>query len=496
MTQQDLTSWLPGLLGPMAQPLDNTSTGTLNDVTTTSGRIVKGGVRFTGAAPTVTGFASGVSGRRLNVMTVGGPLVLANESASSSAANRIVTGTGANLTVAQGSGVSLEYDGTSERWRVLLGGPTPGGGTAPTGTGFTHITAGVQDAAAKLVENADVHASAAIARSKLASPAADTQVLFQDGTVEAGDAGITYNKTTDVLTVTGGVVVGNSGYVSIGTTSVATTGQLRLRNDTLGAIYARNGADSADLRVLVLDSANRVFLGQSTGVSGVVLEGATGHNFNIGGTTVASVGSTGILLSSAALRFGATPATTGTIRLTHGNTIVVRDSTNAVDMTLLEVTGDALHLGMASILSAVVMKSPGPITKRCNEYRVQDSAGSVDRFIVSSTTWQTAVPIVGLNGPHALSGRATQAMADANQTLASSVYSRRILRFTGALAANRTATFPHPASEDASYEKLIVNDCTGSSLVVSTGTGTTVTLAAAARAVLAFTPDGVMQIAT
>ncbi|RJR38676.1 MAG: hypothetical protein C4567_12405 [Deltaproteobacteria bacterium] len=39
--------------------------------------------------------------------------------------------------------------------------------TAPTGTGFRHVTGGVEDAAAKLVENGDVHAAAGIAESKL-----------------------------------------------------------------------------------------------------------------------------------------------------------------------------------------------------------------------------------------------------------------------------------------------------------------------------------------
>jgi hypothetical protein len=47
-------------------------------------------------------------------------------------------------------------------------GPTGPAGSVPTGTGFTHVVAGVQDSAAKLVEDADVHASAAIAESKLA----------------------------------------------------------------------------------------------------------------------------------------------------------------------------------------------------------------------------------------------------------------------------------------------------------------------------------------
>lgn len=49
----------------------------------------------------------------------------------------------------------------------VVGAAAGGGGSTPTGTGFVHVTAGVQDAAAKLVQNADVHASAAIAESKL-----------------------------------------------------------------------------------------------------------------------------------------------------------------------------------------------------------------------------------------------------------------------------------------------------------------------------------------
>jgi len=50
----------------------------------------------------------------------------------------------------------------------------PGGGSVPTGTGFRHVTSGSEDAASKLVENADVHASAAIAVTKLAAGSANT----------------------------------------------------------------------------------------------------------------------------------------------------------------------------------------------------------------------------------------------------------------------------------------------------------------------------------
>lgn len=46
--------------------------------------------------------------------------------------------------------------------------PAAATASTPTGTGFRHVTAGTEDAAAKLVENADVAALAGIVESKLA----------------------------------------------------------------------------------------------------------------------------------------------------------------------------------------------------------------------------------------------------------------------------------------------------------------------------------------
>ena len=60
-----------------------------------------------------------------------------------------------------------------------------GGGSVPTGTGFPHITSGSQDAAAKLVENADVHASAAIALSKIVNPTGSGVVKATAGVIDA-----------------------------------------------------------------------------------------------------------------------------------------------------------------------------------------------------------------------------------------------------------------------------------------------------------------------
>ena len=81
-------------------------------------------VRITGPTGsfTVTGFAGGERGRVLMVAnTTAQQWTIANESASSSAQNRIITATGADvvLTAAGGSHAVFIYDSTSERWRLF-----------------------------------------------------------------------------------------------------------------------------------------------------------------------------------------------------------------------------------------------------------------------------------------------------------------------------------------------------------------------------------------
>jgi hypothetical protein len=93
------------------------SSGTLNDVVSNLG--VK---RFSsGSAKTVTGFVapSPVCAQILHVINLGGNLTLSNESTASVAANRIITGTGANVTVTSDGGATLVYDQTTARWRII-----------------------------------------------------------------------------------------------------------------------------------------------------------------------------------------------------------------------------------------------------------------------------------------------------------------------------------------------------------------------------------------
>lgn len=78
------------------------------------------------ASRNVTGLAGGAGGRIVIVHNVGAQsIVLKDESASSSAANRFALT--ADLTLAADAVALLQYDGTSSRWRAVSGG---GGGAA------------------------------------------------------------------------------------------------------------------------------------------------------------------------------------------------------------------------------------------------------------------------------------------------------------------------------------------------------------------------------
>jgi hypothetical protein len=80
---------------------------------------------------TVTGIAADTPGSWHVIKAVSGG-VIAHESASSSAVNRISCPGGANLTLAAGDAVLIEYVATTSRWQVIAG---TGGGTGGGGTG-------------------------------------------------------------------------------------------------------------------------------------------------------------------------------------------------------------------------------------------------------------------------------------------------------------------------------------------------------------------------
>jgi hypothetical protein len=96
-----------------------TSTGTQNDFAITPS-VTALLLRANNATSlTLTGFATPAPGKRIEIFSVGaGDVILANET-TSTAANQIITGLAANLTLTAGTGrAMLVYDDTTDRWRV------------------------------------------------------------------------------------------------------------------------------------------------------------------------------------------------------------------------------------------------------------------------------------------------------------------------------------------------------------------------------------------
>lgn len=74
----------------------------------------------TDAAWTITGFAATSDGDWVWLIYVGAnSVILGNLNAGSAAANQIVTGTGADVTLNPDESVAMMYDGTSAVWRLL-----------------------------------------------------------------------------------------------------------------------------------------------------------------------------------------------------------------------------------------------------------------------------------------------------------------------------------------------------------------------------------------
>ena len=73
------------------------------------------------ASRNVTGLSAGGNGEMKEIWNVGSNnIVLQNENASSTAANRFLTSTGADLTLSANKCAIARYDATSSRWRVYL----------------------------------------------------------------------------------------------------------------------------------------------------------------------------------------------------------------------------------------------------------------------------------------------------------------------------------------------------------------------------------------
>ena len=138
---------------------------------------------------------------------------------------------------------------------------------------------------------------------------ADTQVQFNDGGALGGDAGLSYNKTTDKLTVGGDIDLGTVGTFSTTLQTVTptanrtvsipdATGTIGLVNGPTGSIQfnqagALNGTSDFSTS-LVWNSATTTFTGLKLNVTNTASAADSNLlDLQVGGTSVASISTNG-----------------------------------------------------------------------------------------------------------------------------------------------------------------------------------------------------------
>jgi hypothetical protein len=182
---------------------------------------------FTGATTSIGAFSNVATGQILMVINnSGASFALVNEDTTNTAANRIVTGTGADLTIENGASAWLVYNSNTSRWNVV------GGSGSSTSTIVEYITNGnalgntngwatYADAAGTRPVDGTGGAANVTWTRVTSSPLAGTgSFLFTKDAVNRQGQGASYDFTIDscdqakVMQITGEMIVASGTFVA------------------------------------------------------------------------------------------------------------------------------------------------------------------------------------------------------------------------------------------------------------------------------------------
>jgi hypothetical protein len=205
-------------------------------------------------------------------------------------------------------------------------------------------------------------------------------------------------------------------------------------------------------------------------------------------------GATNVSAGSSFVTIGATPASVGAVRLANAGEINALNVGGGADITIATVTSNnRLFLGVDASFGKT---ATDVYVFPSNSISLGVAGGNYIDFVGGALNlYKPVVGATGGNSPYGVHGIGTQAMADANQTPAASVYSYGAIKTTGALTANRNLVLP-TVTDAGAYPKWINNTCTGAfSIVVQcSGPASTVSIANGKSAWIFFDSRGAIRM--
>lgn len=264
---------------------------------------------------------------------------------------------------------------------------TIAGALVTSGTGVVKATAGVLSATASAVVDADVSASAAIAVTKLATGAANTvlcggtnnsfrTIVNADvdaaaaiaGTKVAPNFGSQNVSTTG--SVTGGSFVTSAGFISIGSGSIASVGNIRFSSAAQNFVTMRSTSDTDDVTILATDASNNLYIGTNTGFTSTKQASNISMYATSGGTLALGLGGTTYMYFLAAT--GATEAWKPITGSAIGNTPYALNGIGTQAMA------DANQTAAAAVYKFAAIRTTGALT--ANRTLTLPAAGDSDAY--------------------------------------------------------------------------------------------------------------------
>lgn len=266
----------------------------------------------TSGTATITGITGGVADRELTLEFIGAnPVTLANQ-ITSTAANQIITGAGADLKFTTDMTATLRYDGTTQRWRLVSY-------TVPNGTGL------VWSAGTLAVDST-------VVQSRVSGTCADPFGIISvasNGTVTCSTTTLGGTLTnTDIVVATGAHTTGNfagstPAACGAGTaqtaTAISASGTISYTCTTLATLGAAAGTGTANKVTkwnntsgALVDSSisdNGTTVSTAEAVSLTTTLGVTGLSTLTGGFTAGAASTVAPGVSSAAAAIAGTALT-------------------------------------------------------------------------------------------------------------------------------------------------------------------------------------------